>query len=136
MHHVALDRPGAHDRDLDDEIVELARLEARQHRHLGAAFDLKDADRIGAAQHLVNARVFGRDRVERVRATVMLLDQRKALADAGQHAEREDVDLENVQGVEIVLVPFDEGAVRHRRVFDRHELRQGPAGDHKAANML
>ena len=28
MHHVALDRPGAHDRHLDDEIVEAARLAA------------------------------------------------------------------------------------------------------------
>ena len=34
VHHVALDRARAHDRHLDDEIVEAARLEARQHRHL------------------------------------------------------------------------------------------------------
>jgi hypothetical protein len=44
MHHAALDRPGAHDRDLDHEVVEFARLQARQHRHLGAALDLEDAD--------------------------------------------------------------------------------------------
>jgi hypothetical protein len=36
----------------------------------------------------------------------MVLDQRKGLPDAGQHAERQDVDLQNAEPVEIVLVPF------------------------------
>jgi len=31
VHHVALDRPRPHDRDLDDEIVKFLRLEPRQH---------------------------------------------------------------------------------------------------------
>ena len=47
MHHVALDRARAHDRHLDDEIVEVARLQARQHVHLRPALDLEHADRIG-----------------------------------------------------------------------------------------
>jgi hypothetical protein len=34
MDHVALDRPGAHDRDLDDDVVEFARLHPGQHAHL------------------------------------------------------------------------------------------------------
>ena len=46
MHHVALDRPRPHDRDLDDEIVERLRLQSRQHRHLRAALDLEHADRL------------------------------------------------------------------------------------------
>ena len=41
VHHVALDRAGPDDRDLDHEVVEFARAQARQHRHLGSAFDLK-----------------------------------------------------------------------------------------------
>jgi hypothetical protein len=44
VHHVALDRARPHDRDLDDEVVEFARFEPRQHRHLGAAFDLEHAE--------------------------------------------------------------------------------------------
>ena len=40
--------PGPHDRDLDHQVVELARLQARQHRHLRARFDLEHADRVGA----------------------------------------------------------------------------------------
>ena len=54
MDHIALDRAGPHDRDFDDEIVEALRRHARQHRHLRAAFDLKDADRIRLADHLVS----------------------------------------------------------------------------------
>ena len=46
--------PGPHDRHLDDEIVELVRLEARQHRHLRPALDLEHADGIGLAQHVVD----------------------------------------------------------------------------------
>ena len=36
MHHAALDRPGAHDRGLDHEVVEAARRQPRQHVHLRA----------------------------------------------------------------------------------------------------
>ena len=64
MHHVALDRPRPHDRDFDHEVVEFLRLETRQHRHLGAAFDLEYAERVGALQHVINRRLFLRDRRE------------------------------------------------------------------------
>src|SRR5213082_3264427 len=47
-----------------------------------------------------------RDRMQFVRIAVMPLDQVEALADAGQHAEGEDVDLQDPERVEIVLVPF------------------------------
>src|SRR5579863_10375510 len=66
----------------------------------------------------------------------MLLDQGEGAADAGQHAERKDVDFQDAERVEIVLVPFDQGAVLHRRILDRHQLRQGSAGDHETADML
>ena len=52
--HVALDRPGANDRHFDDEIVETARAQARQHVHLRAALHLEHAERIALAQHVVN----------------------------------------------------------------------------------
>ena len=46
--------PGPDDRDLDDEIVEAARLEARQRVHLRAALDLEDADRVRGAEIVVH----------------------------------------------------------------------------------
>ncbi len=63
-------------------------------------------------------------------------DQVEGAADAGQHAERQHVDLEHAELVEIVLVPFDDGAVRHRRVLDRHHFLERPARDDEAADML
>src|SRR6266481_8969063 len=65
MHHVALDRSGAHDRDLDDEIVKFFRPEPRQHRHLGAALDLEHADRVGTRQHFVDLGLLRRNGGER-----------------------------------------------------------------------
>ena len=67
---------------------------------------------------------------------MMLLDQVEAFADAGQHSEREHVDLEDAELVDVVLVPFDEGAVVHRAVADRHRLGQRPLGQDEAADML
>ena len=61
MHHAALDRAGAHDRDLDDEVVEVRGLQARQHRHLRARLDLEHADRVGALDHRVDRGILGRD---------------------------------------------------------------------------
>ena len=39
-----------------------------------------------------------------------------------QHAERQAVDLHELQGIDVVLVPFDDLPVRHRRRFDRHQF--------------
>src|SRR5690606_21190652 len=52
--HVALDGAGADDGDLDDEVVELPRAEAREHGHLSPALDLKDANRVGFADGVVD----------------------------------------------------------------------------------
>ena len=40
------------------------------------------------------------------------------------------------QRFQVVLVPLDDGAVLHGRVFHRYQLRQRSAGDHKAAHVL
>ena len=66
----------------------------------------------------------------------MPLHQIQRLAQAGQHAEAEHVDLQNVERVEIVLVPFDEGALRHGAVADRHHLVEPAARDDEAADVL
>jgi hypothetical protein len=67
---------------------------------------------------------------------MMLFDQVEAFADAGQHSQREHVDLQNPELVDVVLVPFDEGSVVHRPVADRHRLGQRPLGQDEAADML
>jgi hypothetical protein len=57
-------------------------------------------------------------------------------ADRRQHAQRQDVDLHQAQRVEVVLVPLDHAALRHRRVFHRHQAGQRPREMTKAADVL
>ena len=136
MHHVALDRPGPDDRHLDDEVIELARPQTRQHVHLRPALDLEHADRVARAEHVVDGRILPGDRVQRVALAARRRDQVERLADAGQHAERQDIDLHHPDRVDVVLVPFDEAPVLHHRRAARHQVVQELFRQHEAADML
>ena len=56
VHGAALDRAGPHQRHLDHQVVEVLRLRAQQHLHLGARLDLEHADRVGGLDLGVDAR--------------------------------------------------------------------------------
>ena len=136
MDHVALDRPGPDDRDLDDQVVEALGPQPRQHVHLRPALDLEDAEAVGPAQHGVGRRVSRAARLARsCSRPVVPAQQVEAAAQAGQHAEAEHIDLEDAERVDVVLVPLDDGAARHGGVVDHGELDQRPAGDDEAADM-
>jgi hypothetical protein len=66
----------------------------------------------------------------------VLLGELECLAQAREHAEAEHIDLEDAERVEVVLVPFDEGAVVHCAIADRHHFVEPAAGDDEAADML
>jgi predicted DsbA family dithiol-disulfide isomerase len=53
-----------------------------------------------------------------------------------QHAQRQHVDLHQTQGVDVVLVPLDEGAVVHGRIADGDGLVEPALGQHIAADVL
>ena len=136
MHHVALDRPRPDQRHFDHQIVEAARLQARQHGHLGPRLDLEDAHAVGVAQHLVGIRILGRNFVHPERSTVLFADHVQRAADRRQHTQRQDIDLHQAQRIEIVLVPLDHAALRHRGILDRHQARQGAARNDETAGVL
>lgn len=136
MHHVALDGAGPDDRHLDHQIVEAARTHARQEVHLRAALHLEDADAVGPAEHVVDLRILGRQRREAVPLAVMLAQKIEGLADAGQHAKAQHIDLQDAQSVDIVLVPADHRALFHRGILDGHQLIKPPFGDDEPAHML
>ncbi|SKY46736.1 Uncharacterised protein [Mycobacteroides abscessus subsp. abscessus] len=50
----ALDRSRTDQCDLDDQIVEAARLQSREGRHLRSRFHLENPDRVCATEHLVH----------------------------------------------------------------------------------
>ena len=136
MHHAALDRPRAHDRHLDHQVVEAARPQPRQHAHLGPALDLEHTDRVGGADHVVGGRVFGRDVLHLEGVAALRADQVQAAPDRAEHAQCQHVDLEQAHGVEVVLLPLDHRAVRHGRVLHRHQAREFALRQHEAADML
>ena len=136
MHHVALDRARPHDRHLDHQVVEGARLQARQHVHLRPALDLEDAYRVGPADHVPDLPVLRRHGGEREFQALVRGQQLEGLADAGQHAEAQHIDLHQAECLQVVLVPLDEGAFLHRRIADGHGLVERAAGQHEAADML
>ena len=55
---------------------------------------------------------------------------------AGEHAERQAIDLHEFQRVDVVLVPLDDLAVLHRGGLDRHEFVEPIMGQDEAAGML
>ena len=87
MDHVALDRTGPDDGDLDDEIIECPGLHPGQHRHLGAALDLKGAERVGLPDHGVGARVLGRNGRKIQFNALGFGEEIEGALHAGQHAE-------------------------------------------------
>jgi len=93
MHGAALNRARAHNRHLDDEIVELTRPQTRQHAHLRARFNLEHPDGIGAANHVVRLFVFLWNVVHLEALAAPLGDEIERASDRRQHAEREHIDL-------------------------------------------
>ena len=136
MHHVALNRPGPYDRHLDDEVVETGRPEPGQHAHLCPALDLKHSHGVGLRDHLVHSWVFRRHGSQRELRPARSLHQIKRPADRGQHAQREAVDLEDAQFVEVVFIPLDDRAARHRSRLNRHEVAEIASRYHHASDML
>ena len=136
MDHLPLNRPRPDDRHLDDQVVEALRLQPRQHGHLGPAFNLKNAHRIGVLNHLVDGRVLRRDGRRGQADSVVLFDQIETAADGGEHPECQTVDLEDSQFVQVVLVPLDDRPIRHGGVFDWDRLAKQIIRHHHSAGML
>ena len=94
---LALDRPRADERDLHGQVVEVLGLRAQQALHLRAALDLEDADGVGGLDLGVDGRVVERDAREVDRLAVQARDRVDRLLDGGEHAEPEQVDLEEAR---------------------------------------
>lgn len=121
---------------LHDEAVKRPRFHAWQHRHLGAAFDLEGAEGIGLADHRVGGRILLLDIRQAHGDILMIPQQLERLRHAGQHAEREHVDLHELQRLDVVLVPFHDLAVLHGRRFDRHQIVKPVLRQNETARML
>ena len=123
MHHAALDRPRPHDGHLYHQVVILARPQPGQHAHLRARLDLEHADGVGVADHVVGRIVAWWDVLQPQRRAATLAGQLQRAAQRRQHAQRQHVDLQQLERVQVVLVPLHHAAVGHGGVLDRHQAR-------------
>jgi hypothetical protein len=123
----SLDRAGAHQRDLDGQIVQRCGSGAQQHLHLRSRLDLEGADRVGELDLGVDLGVVERDAREVDRLAGVPRDLVDALLDRAQHAQPEQVDLQKAGVGARVLVPLADLATLHRRRHERYELVE-PAG--------
>ena len=134
VHRSALDRAGPDQRDLHHEVVEVARAQARQRGHLGAALHLEHADGVGRAQQVVDLLLL-RDRREVDVDPFVLAHEVDREVEHREHAEAEEVELHEPGRRAVVLVPLEHRAALHARPLDGAELEEGPVGHHHAARM-
>ena len=133
--HPAGDRAGTDDADLDDQVVVVTRFHTRQHRHLGTTLDLKDPHRVTLADHLECRFVLGWDGRQGERFSAVVLDEIERAMNDVQRPKTQQVDLEELQVLEVVLVPLDHRAVRHGGVLDRHELVNRRVAEQKTSRV-
>ncbi len=136
VHHLPDDRAGADDRDFHHQVVEVPGLHARQCRHLRAALDLEGAHRVGALDHGKGGGIIGREFREVDRDAFVLAREPDGVFERVQHAEAEQVDLDDAEVGAVVLVPLHHAATGHRRGFDRHDFVEAARSDHDAARVL
>ncbi len=136
VHHVAHDRAGADDGDFDYEVVEVLRLQARQRRHLRAAFHLEHADGVALLERLVDGGIVLRELAEIDLFVPVIADELEAVFENGHHAEPEEIDFHNAEVGAVFLVPLHDDAARHRCGFERHDVVEAPLGHDHAAGVL
>ena len=66
----------------------------------------------------------------------MLGDEVEGFTDAGEHTECQHVHLQHAERIDVILIPFQKGAVLHGTIVDRHGLVEALARQHKATDML
>jgi len=92
MHRTSLDRPGADERHLHNEVVKRARLEPRQRGHLRTRLHLEHTHGVGTAKHVVDLHLL-RDGGEVYLVPTVLGDEVHGVVQRAEHAEAEQVEL-------------------------------------------
>ena len=83
VHHASGDGPRPYETHFNNDIVVRPWLEAREHGHLGAALDLKNAHGIGAANHIKGGRVAGGNGGHVELDCVVLLEKSEGVIELG-----------------------------------------------------
>ena len=64
------------------------------------------------------------------------MTQCQGILHGGEHAESEQVDLDDAEVFTVILVPLDDGAAFHRSRLERHDAVERAIGNDHAAGVL
>ena len=106
-----------------------------QRRHLRAALDLEDPDRVRGADHVVDGGVLRRDRGELEIQSVMITQHLQRVPDRREHPQPQQVELHQPDPRAVVLVPLQDRPVGHAGPLDRAHLADRSVADHHAAGV-
>ncbi len=79
--------------------------------------------------------VVRRNRRHRQLDAAVLPEEPEGEVEMGERAEAEQVHLEEADGLDVVLVPLDDGALGHAAVLDRHQVADRLVAEQEAAGM-
>src|SRR2546422_8055625 len=136
VHHVADDRPRTDDRDLHHDVVKLFRLQARQARHLRAAFYLEHSDCVGLLQRGIHGRIVSRQVREINFFFVVIADEFDRVFQYGHHAEAEQIDFDDAHVGTVFLVPLHYHAAGHGGGLQGADGIEASLTDDHAAGVL
>ena len=116
--------PGPDDRDLDHEVVEAAPAATSGSVCIWARVSTwKTPDRVGGPDHLEDLGHVLRQPVEVETDRAVVLDELERLVDRGEHAEAEQVELDELERLDVALVALDDDPVGHRGPLERARCR-------------
>ncbi len=122
-------RPGAVERDHRREVEDRRRAELADVAPHAGRLELEDAGRLARAQELERLRVVERDVVEVDVDPAVGLDQVDGVLQDREVREAQEVELQEAQRLDGVHLVLRHQRVRVGRLLERHQLRQGLAGD-------
>ena len=131
----ALDGAGADQGHLHDEVEELPRPQPGQRGQLRARLDLEHPDGVGAGEHVVDGLLRHVNFPQPHLPAAMLGHQVDAVVDRLEHAQPQQIELDQPGGGAVVLVPLHHRPVLHPRPFHGHDVGDGPVADDHAAGV-
>ncbi len=135
VHRAALDGAGTDQRHLHHQVVEDPGPQPRQGGHLGAGLHLEHPDTVGAGQHGVHRRLGQVDLGEIHFDAGVFGDQVLGVVQCRQHAQAEQIELDQPDRRAVVLVPLQNSAAGHTRPLHRADIGDGAITDHHATGV-
>ncbi len=136
MNHVALDWPWPDNSNFNYQVIKALWLQPWKHRLLSPAFDLKYTDGVGVADHLVHQWIILWYICECQVESVVQFCKVECLSDTGQHSQCQHIDLQKSKRIDVILIPFNVGAVLHAGIEDRTKIRELAIRDYKSTCVL